>query len=323
MRGALVTGIALAAVVGAGCSVINGAAGLGAVGSPAAGSGSGQGSGRGSGGGSSAAAASGLRVAAYEPARVLLSQLTLADGDTVTVARFVGGIRFVLHCGPVDAGCPSVLPLQAGPSIGPAERPYLIAAFNGGFKQFSNAGGVLQEGYVLRPLETGRASLVIYRSGVAAIGVWGHGFPPGRSQVYSVRQNLGLLVQGGQPTRAAGIPGLWGGTVTGGAVVARSGLGQTASGQFIYVASMAATPIDLAEAMVASGIQIGMQLDINPEWVQLDYAQRAGAPLQVGLPGQARPANQYLLGWTRDFIAVLATSLPVPPPVGTQIVPGG
>jgi hypothetical protein len=49
-----------------------------------------------------------------------------------------------------------------------------------------------------------------------------------------------------------------------------------------------------------------MELDINPEWVQLDAAGRPGGPLQAEIPGQHRPATQYLTGWTRDFIAVLA-----------------
>ena len=52
-----------------------------------------------------------------------------------------------------------------------------------------------------------------------------------------------------------------------------------------------------------------MELDINPEWVQLDAARSPGGPLAAEVPGQHRPANQYLTGWTRDFIAVLA-----PPP---------
>jgi hypothetical protein len=49
-----------------------------------------------------------------------------------------------------------------------------------------------------------------------------------------------------------------------------------------------------------------MELDINPEWVQMDVASSPGGPLKAGIPGQHRPATQYLTGWTRDFIAVLA-----------------
>jgi hypothetical protein len=49
-----------------------------------------------------------------------------------------------------------------------------------------------------------------------------------------------------------------------------------------------------------------MELDINPEWVQLDVAPRPGRGLRAVIPGQVRPADQYLVGWTRDFITVLA-----------------
>jgi hypothetical protein len=48
-----------------------------------------------------------------------------------------------------------------------------------------------------------------------------------------------------------------------------------------------------------------MELDINPEWVQCDLASMARGSLVAMVPGQSRPANQYLVGWTRDFITVL------------------
>jgi hypothetical protein len=48
-----------------------------------------------------------------------------------------------------------------------------------------------------------------------------------------------------------------------------------------------------------------VELDINPAWVQLDVAPRPGGPLRAEVPGQNRPADQYLLGWSRDFITVL------------------
>ena len=58
--------------------------------------------------------------------------------------------------------------------------------------------------------------------------------------------------------------------------------------------------------------RIAMELDINPYTVQLDTARRPGGPLTAAVPGQNRPADQYLAGWTRDFITVLA------PPAGPQ-----
>ena len=68
---------------------------------------------------------------------------------------------------------------------------------------------------------------------------------------------------------------------------------------------MSTTPADLAFVLAYAGAQTAMELDINPEWVQLDVARRPGGPLRAGIGGQARPANQFLEGWARDFIAVL------------------
>jgi hypothetical protein len=260
------------------------------------------------------------RIRLPGPAVVVMRHLVLPDGDHVTVARFTGGVRFVLHCGSLDPGPPCRHDAGAGPAIGPRDRALLVAAFNGGFKLAADVGGYEQAGKIVKPLVRGRASLVIYRSGAASIGVWGRGEPkPGRA-VYSVRQNLALLVAAGRPTRAsAGGWGFWGGTVTGVELTARSALGENARGQLIYVGSMSATPSDLAAALVASGARIGMELDINPEWVQLAYARKPGGALIKGVTGQWRPANQYLLGWNRDFVTVLATWVPTPEP-GVHLV---
>jgi hypothetical protein len=71
---------------------------------------------------------------------------------------------------------------------------------------------------------------------------------------------------------------------------------------------MSASPADLAQALARAGARVAMELDINPQWVQLAAATVPGGPLKAKVPGQHRPANQYLTGWTRDFIAVLAPS---------------
>jgi hypothetical protein len=224
----------------------------------------------------------------------------------MTVARFTGAVKFVLHCGSSDPGgaCQG---LPGGPRITPASRPGLLSAFNGGFLLSTGTGGYEQAGRVISPLQRGRASLVIYRSGAASIGAWGHRVPKPGLRIYSVRQNLSLLVSNGHPTAAAlGAWTYWGATLGGGELVARSALGENAKGQLIYVAGMSASPADLAAALVRFGARSGMELDINPEWVQLAYAKKPGRPLHAGITGQARPADQYLIGWTRDFIAVMA-----------------
>jgi len=236
---------------------------------------------------------------------VTFSRVRAADGSVITIATFRGPVTYVLHNGSQDPGRLAG-PVLAGPKITGPARARLLAAFNGGFKMSSLAGGYEQEGHVARPLHRGLASLVIDRSGQARIGVWGRTVPVPGEAVYSVRQNLWPLVSGGKPTAQAARWWRWGGTIGHAKNVARSALGENAAGDLIYAASMSASPADLATALAKSGAVVAMELDINPEWVQLDAAGKPGGALRARLPGQHRPANQYLVGWTRDFIAVLA-----------------
>ncbi len=237
--------------------------------------------------------------------RVALSTVRTPDGSVITVAVFRGPVRFVLHNGSQDPGWAATAKgVKAGPAIGAAERRHLLAAFNGGFKLAVGAGGYEQEGKVVAPLATGYASFIIDRSGKARIALWGYGAPAPGERVYSVRQNLGLLVVHGKPAVTAANWWDWGATV-GGAAVARSAVGMDSAGDIICAASMSALPQDLAIALVRSGARIGMELDINPDWVQLDVARHPGGPLRAALPGQLRPAGQFIWGWTRDFFTVL------------------
>jgi hypothetical protein len=245
-------------------------------------------------------------VAAHVPPRVTVSQIRAADGSVVTVAVFRGPVQYALHNGGQDPGPAYAALVRAGPVIGGTERRRLLAAFNGGFLMRSRAGGYEQEGHVLQALRRGLASLLIDRSGQARIGVWGVDVPVPGETVYSVRQNLWALVENGQPTREAARWWRWGGTIGHAEYVARSALGQDASGDLIYAASMSTIPEDLAVALARSGARIAMELDINPEWVQLAVAHTPGGQLRAPIPGQVRPPTQYLTGWTRDFITVLA-----------------
>jgi hypothetical protein len=237
---------------------------------------------------------------------VKVSTLRTADGSVITVAVFRGPVTYVLHNGAVDPGALAAdKGVKAGSSIGPSERRRVLAAFNGGFKLAVGAGGYEQEGKVISPLLKGYASLIIDRSGRAHIADWGYGAPAKGERVYSVRQNLRPLVSHGKPAATAMYWGDWGGTVGGLEYVARSAIGQNAAGDLIYVASMSAVPADLAAALVRAGARIGMELDINPNWVQFDVAARPGGPLRAAVPGQWRPAGQFLAGWDRDFFTVL------------------
>jgi len=232
-----------------------------------------------------------------------------ADGTRVTVARFrVGRTRFALHAGSQDPPTRGMtIPANAGPAVGKAELSNLLAAFNGGFKLSSGSGGFELDGQMLQTLTLGTASFVIDADGSGHVGVWGQDLPRPGEQITSVRQNLQPLVHDSQLSQLVSQIKAWGSTFKGESMAARSAVGEDSRGDILYAASMSALPIDLGNALIVAGATAAMELDINPEWVQLAVSTRAGGPLFPGVPGQHRPSNQYIMGWTRDFVTVLAT----------------
>lgn len=156
-------------------------------------------------------------------------------------------------------------------------------------------------------MAVGAASLVIKADGTATIGTWGVDVGL-TSDVVAVRQNLQLLVDGGAPTSAVGFPDqihTWGDPLHEQIVTWRSALALDRTGQLIYVAASAATPADLAAAVIAAGGQRAMELDINPQWVSYDTFTGSGASLAGVklLPGMTFPSTHFLHPYFRDFLA--------------------
>jgi len=236
--------------------------------------------------------------------------VTGSDGSQVEVARFrTGRTRFALHVGSQDPPTAGVaIGPDAGSTVGSAERPSLLAAFNGGFMISDKVGGFEIGGRILSPLVPGVASFVIDADGTGHVGVWNQDLPAAGEQVVDVRQNLSPLVSGGQLSPRISDMAAWGPPLGGAPRVARSALGEDAHGDILYAGSMSALPVDLGSALIDAGATRAMELDINPEWVQLALAAGPGGALSAGVPGQHRPASQYLTGWTRDFVTVLAPS---------------
>jgi hypothetical protein len=236
----------------------------------------------------------------------------LPDGDVVSVLRFHAGlVHYALHVGWVDPPGAAAAPAGARPVIGPDQHAKLLAAFNGGFLMGPGCipcgvGGMEVAGHVFVPLVPGMTSLVLNQQGAASMGIWGHGFPAAGAAVYSVRQCLPPLVAGGRPSPTVGDISAWGAVLGGGELTARSAVGIDARGDLLYAGSMSALPSDMARALVRAGAVTAMQFDINPEWVQADTASFPGGPLSAAVPSQNRPAGQYLTGWTRDYVTVLA-----------------
>ena len=197
-----------------------------------------------------------------------------------------------------------------GGQVAPDQQPFLVSSFNGGFKWGDFDGGVIAFGASYRSPVGGQASLIAYDDGTYNVGAWGRDNDPNK-QVVALRQNLGMLVDGGAPTPAASNPGAWGASVAG-VATARSAVGVDGNGALLWAGGRV-SPLDLANALVAAGAVRGMQMDINPDWVHFNSYDVG--PDNVahgnGIYG-ATGANRFLSPDSRDFVAVFIRGTVVP-----------
>ena len=197
----------------------------------------------------------------------------------------------------------------------------LVSAFNAGFLSAQSNGGYYTDGKTLTLLRAGAASAVIYNDGTMTVADWGRDATL-TPNVVAVRQNLDLIVDGGQP-----VPGLnasdttqWGNTLGGAIYVYRSGLGVTASGALVYVGGPGLNITDLANLLVRAGVTRGMELDINTDWVNYSYysptSPYGAATSDNGtmlLPQMTGTAGRYFASyWARDFFT-MSSAYPNPP----------
>lgn len=235
----------------------------------------------------------------------------------VRVARSPSGIALLsfnqrlvalrLHSGTVDAGAAG---WRWGPSVAGSERRHLVAAFNGGFRLDIGAGGFVSFGRVAAALRDGLGSIVTYADGYTDIGSWHQEVPTQGRPVASVRQNLTLLIDHGQPVHNLDCLSCWGATLGGVSDPARSALGVTADGRLIWAAGEHLTPADLATALLGARVVRAVELDINPEWVaaylyehRVHVGPLAAVPI---VPGQPGVPGQFLAPYSRDFFTIVA-----------------
>jgi hypothetical protein len=182
----------------------------------------------------------------------------------------------------------------------------LLATFNSGFKLEDDGGGFVAFGHVYAALKDGQATFIRYRNGTADVRTWNGGPDPGPNVEFA-RQNLPLIVSGGQlnPNLADGPQ--WGATLGNAVRVWRSGVGVDARGNIIYAGADQQTAQSLAEILRRTGAIRAMELDINYEWVTFNFYGSWGAGnAQKLLPGMSRELTRYLTPDDRDFFAVYA-----------------
>jgi hypothetical protein len=232
----------------------------------------------------------------------------LAQRAGVTLMRFDQALaHLTLHAGSADGG---VAGWRYGDRISAREVHLLIAAVNGGFKLTYRDVGFVSGAHVAVSLKAGLASIVTYTDGTSDVGAWRAGVPSAAKRVFSVLQNQRLLVDRGVAPASVSecIIACWGETIGSQTVVARSGLGITATGQLVWAAGEQLTPAGLARALIRGGAIRALQLDINPDWVAgYLYVHHRGGPAAVPVvPGQVGIAGQLLEPYSRDFLALVA-----------------
>lgn len=216
-------------------------------------------------------------------------------------------LEFVQHPGFSD---PGHMELWSQPAMIPtAQRSGLVATFNGGFKIKNARGGFYADGHTAGTMVKGAASLVVYADGHSDIISW-PGTKPG-PDIVSVRQNLTLLINKGEiaPNLDKNVLANWGWTIKNAYFVWRTGIGVTASGDFVFVAGNALSIQSLANLLQRAGAVRAMELDINAEWISYMW-YTPGATAQAPIPNKlldfARPADRYFKPTSRDFFAVYA-----------------
>jgi hypothetical protein len=211
-----------------------------------------------------------------------------------------------LHSGTTDAG---TLGWRYGPSVRGFELSRLTAAFNGGFRLSTGAGGFVAYGRAGSPLQAGLGSVVTYSDGTTDIGSWRQEVPAPGKRVVSVRQNLHLLIDHGGAAPNVECLTCWGDTLGGVVAPARSALGITGDGRLVWAGGSNLTVSQLAGALVRAGAVRAVELDINPAWVAgYLYGHRGGkgplAPVPA-LPSQHGIAGYFLAPWSRDFFTIV------------------
>ncbi len=211
-------------------------------------------------------------------------------------------LAFELHPGTSEPGG-GPWPLRS--SLPTSDRRGVVAAFNSAFRVRDARGGFYEAGRSVGTLRDGAASVVIDDHGVASVGEWGRDVTMSPS-VVAVRQNLDLVVDGGQvsPLINDNTGGRWGSTVGNQLYVWRSGVGVTATGALIYAVGPRLSASTLAQVLVRAGAVRAMELDINATWTTFIH-YGAGADPTAGtklLPTMVRPTSVYDSTSSRDFI---------------------
>jgi hypothetical protein len=205
--------------------------------------------------------------------------------------------------------------VNRGPMMVPVDvRNRLLATFNGGFTHVDTNNGSAVNGHTNEPLIDGNATLVGYRNGTVNIVKW-TGSTTAPPNVAWARQSLTPILWNRKlnpllDTDPNSVQ--WGYTLGGVTYTPRTGVGIDSHGNVMFIVSMDATVISLAQDLQHIGAVRGMEYDINPEWHTLiSYSHKNGLGARMVEPQNQQSPERYLTPDDRDFMAVF-TKTPGP-----------
>ena len=190
-------------------------------------------------------------------------------------------------------------------------HPYLLAAFNGGFRKEHTRGGYFTEGREIWKMDPKAATLGIDRSGRIHIGLLGAGVD--LSDMVSVRQNVRLLVSGSKSVVGGKLYG-YGSSNDRNLYIVRSAVCEREDGKLLFAVVGPVDAEQLAVSLVRAGCETAMQMDVNAAWPKFSiYDPATPAPHTRWIDKRITgPSDMFLRSAPKDFFALFdRTALPV------------
>jgi hypothetical protein len=163
------------------------------------------------------------------------------------------------------------------------ERARLVAAFNGGFLPRHGRWGMRRGEVTVVPPRDGGCAVVLLSDGEVRVMSWSPGVVP-EANLRALRQTPPCLLENGavHPALAQGQERAWGGQTPGIVTRRRSAFGTSEDGAILYYAvGVETSPRLLAQGLVAAGVHVAAQLDINWNWTRFFSFSTSGAALGV------------------------------------------
>lgn len=231
------------------------------------------------------------------------------------VAMDLSRVALTLVAGTTEPVSEKVSLAERPGTVPAAERPNLIAVFNGGFKALHGQYGMMLDGKIFLPPRDIACTVGLYRDGSVRIRTWPN-ISSTVSDMVAYRQTPPCLVeQGVLNDKLTESTKNWGATVSGETVIRRSAIGIDASGKTLFYAlGEAVTAQSLGQAMKAVGARDAAQLDVNyayPRFIFFDHPPGAERRAVLSLvPHVDYRSHDYVRDPSpRDFFFVSRRSL--------------